>query len=127
MHKHEIEALIHRQAEAWRRADFEAIAADFCEEGEMISPGGTWQGPAAIAAVARHWFTLCSGVEIEIKRILVDGDQGAVEWVWHETRRADDQVYTMEDGIIFVLRDGKILYWREYFNPEAKKNVKEEV
>lgn len=119
--KRAIEALIIRQAEAWRRADFEAIGADFCEDGQLISPGGTWQGPAAIAAVARQWSTQCSGVEIEIKRIIAEGDQGAVEWVWHETRRADNQVYTMEDGIIFELRDGKILYWREYFNPAAER------
>jgi uncharacterized protein (TIGR02246 family) len=121
MDRREVEALILRQADAWRRADFDAIGADFCEDGHLISPGGTWQGPTAIANVAREWFAVCSGVQIDIKRIIVEGNQGAVEWIWHETRRADNQVYTMEDGIIFILRAGKILYWREYFNPEAKK------
>ncbi|MCB0061080.1 MAG: nuclear transport factor 2 family protein [Caldilineaceae bacterium] len=121
MNRSDVEQLIQHQADAWQRADFDAVGADFCEDGQLISPGGTWQGPAAIAAVAREWYTVCSGVQVDIKRILVDGNQGAVEWVWHETRRADNQVYTMKDGIIFELRDGKILYWREYFDPKAIK------
>lgn len=116
MNQREVELLIERQAEAWQKVDFDAIGADFCEDGCLISPGGTWQGSAAIAAAARQWFATCSAVQIEIKRIILAGNQGAVEWIWHETRRADNQMYTMEDGIIFELRDDKILYWREYFH-----------
>jgi len=121
MNRPAIEALIRHQAAAWQQADFEAIGDDFCPDGQLISPGGTFQGPAAIADVARQWYTVCSGVDVEIKRIIVEGNRGAVEWVWHETRRADNQVYTMEDGIIFEIEDGKIAYWREYFDPNAKR------
>ena len=52
-------------------------------------------------------------------RVLLDGDQGAVEWTWSETNRADGRSHTAEDGIIFVLRDDKIVYWREYFDTET--------
>jgi limonene-1,2-epoxide hydrolase len=46
----------------------------------------------------------------------VDGDQGALEWTWHETHHADNQERTIDDAIIFTLRDDKIVYWREYFD-----------
>ena len=117
MKRHEVKLLIARQADAWQRADINAIVADFAKDGLFVSPGGRWQGPKAIAEAACQVFAVCSKVEIEIKRLLLDGNQGAVEWIWHETRRDNDQTYTMEDAIIFELQEGKITYWREYFAP----------
>ncbi|MEM7131094.1 MAG: nuclear transport factor 2 family protein [Chloroflexota bacterium] len=117
MDRNGIEQLIARQADAWQRADVDAIGADFAEDGLFISPGGRWQGPEAIMQTAREFFVVCSEVQVEIRRILLDSNQGAIEWVWHETRKDDGQTYTMEDAIIFELRDGQIIYWREYFEP----------
>ncbi len=117
MNKREIEQLVVRQAAAWRAADLDAIVADFAPDATFISPGGTWRGPTAIASAARDFFATCSAVEIEITRVLVDGNQGAVEWTWTETRRADEQTVSMEDAIVFELREGEIVYWREYFVP----------
>jgi hypothetical protein len=46
-------------------------------------------------------------------RVLLEGDQGAVEWTWSETNRADGSRHTVEDAIIFELRDAKLVSWRE--------------
>lgn len=117
MHRNEVESLVVRQAEAWQRADAAAIAADFALDGLFISPDGVWRGPNAIAEAARAFFEVCSEVKVEIKRVIYDRNEGAIEWVWHETRRIDEQTYVMEDAIIFELQDERLIYWREYFKP----------
>ena len=117
MNRNDVESLVTRQADAWQRADVAAIVADFSNDGLFISPGGRWQGREAIAATAHEFLATCSAIRIDIKHILCDGDQGAVEWVWHETRKGDGETYTMEDAIIFEIKEGKLIYWREYFEP----------
>lgn len=112
-------ALVERQARAWEREDVPAIVADFADDGVLISPGGRWQGHEALGAAAAAFFAVAGDVRITVTRVLLDGDRGAVEWTWSETRRADGRRITVEDGIIFQLRDGRILYWREYFDTAA--------
>ncbi len=116
MNRQEITELIHRQARAWEQADPQAIVADFTPDGVLISPGGRWQGHAALREAAQSFFAGASSIKVAITRILVDGDQGAVEWTWSETRKATGQRHSMDDAIIFSVRDGKITYWREYID-----------
>jgi len=52
--------------------------------------------------------------------VLLDGDAGAVEWTWSETRREDGQRRNIEDAIVFVLPGGRIVYWREYFDTAVR-------
>jgi len=116
-----VRALVEHQARAWEQEDVEAIVADFASDGVLISPGGRWQGHEALRAAATAFFAVATEVRITVTRILLDGDQGAVEWTWSETRRSDGLRITAEDGIIFHLRDGLILTWREYFDTAAWK------
>jgi uncharacterized protein (TIGR02246 family) len=112
----QIRALVERQARAWEQADAEAIVADFASDALFISPGGRLQSHDALRAAAESFFAATNGVEVTITRLLVDGNQGAVEWTWRETSRADGSSRTAEDSIIFEVRDGKLIYWREYFD-----------
>ena len=108
-------ALVERQARAWENADIPAALTDFAPDGVLISPGGRWQGHVAVAqALADFWKTVLS-VQVTVTRAFLVGDLGAAEWTWQETR-LDGSVHRAEDGIIFVLRQGKIVYWREYFD-----------
>lgn len=112
----EARALVERQARAWEEADLDAIVADFAPDGVLISPGGSWRGPDAIRCAAGEFFAGASGVKVEVSRVLADGDAGAVEWTWTEGR-PDGSLRTAEDAIVFEVRDGKVVYWREYFDP----------
>ena len=115
----EARALVERQARAWEREDVRAIVADFSDDGVLISPGGRWQGHEALSAVVTAFFAEATNVHVEVTRVLLEGDQGAVEWTWSETRRSDGRRITVEDGIIFQLRAGRIVRWREYFDTAA--------
>ncbi len=112
-----------RMAAAWLNADVAGILSLFAEEGVFITPGGRAQGHAAIAALASGFFAANYVVAIEIRRVLADGDHAAIEWVWSEASRATNERRDMEDAIVFELRDGLIIYWREYFDPAQTRLV----
>jgi uncharacterized protein (TIGR02246 family) len=112
----EVHALVTRQAQAWMSEDIESALADFAADCLFISPGGHWQGHDQIREAARAFFANATGVRVTITRIVFDGRVGAVEWTWQEVQRATGVRHQAEDAIIFELRDGKLVYWREYFD-----------
>jgi uncharacterized protein (TIGR02246 family) len=107
---------VQRVARAWEDADLDAICADFADDGIFISPGGRWVGCAAIRESAAGFYRGARDVKVMITRVLVMGEQGAAEWTWSETRILSGTRHTADDGVIFELRDGKVVYWREYFD-----------
>ena len=68
-----------------------------------------------------RFFTTVNEVHVTVARALLDGDQEAVEWTWTETRRADDLTHSTKDAIIFVLREGQIVFWREYIDTRVSR------
>ncbi len=47
--------------------------------------------------------------------MIIEDNQGAVEWDWSDRNKKTGQQSEAEDAIIFELQDdGKIIYWREY-------------
>ena len=112
-----------RMAAAWMRADVAAILGLFAPDGVFISPGGRAEGHAAIAELAGAYFAAAPALTVSIGRVLADGTLGAVEWVWTETDGATGTQRTMEDAIVFELRDGKLIYWREYFDPAQVREL----
>lgn len=117
MERDEVEALVRRQAAAWVAGDGAAAAADFSPDGVLVSPGGAWHGRDGVRAAVVAFQAAAEVVRVDVRRVLVDGDLVAVEWVWTERRRADGAVATMEDAIVVQLRDGRVALWREYFDP----------
>lgn len=109
--------LVQTMADAWMRADVPAIVELFAPGGIFISPAGAARGHAEIAAAAIAFFGSVERVSVELKRVQVDGTRGLAEWTWRETVRAGSESRTMEDAIVFEVRNGKLTYWREYFDP----------
>ena len=115
--------VVERMGAAWIAGDVAAIVDLFAADGVFISPGGRAEGHSAIASVADAYFAAAPAVSISIRRVLADGNLGAVEWVWTETDPATNQRRTIEDAIVFELRDGKLIYWREYFDPAQVREL----
>ena len=123
MNREEARALVVRQARAWKQADPTAIVADFAPDGVLISPRGRWQGHDALRRAAESVFATVTDVEVVVTRVLLEADRGAAEWTWSETNRADGSRHTVEDAIIFELRDDKLVSWREYLDTAALKTT----
>ena len=115
----EVQRLLLRRIRAWRDEDLDAIMADYADDIVHVSPYGRRVGVAAMRAADERYLAEYTGFEVQLNRLVVEGDQGALEWTWTETRRADGLRRSADDAIVFVLRDGKIAYWREYFDPTA--------
>jgi uncharacterized protein (TIGR02246 family) len=114
-----IGAMVQRQAYAWENADSSAIVRDFAEDAIFIAAGTKFEGKAAIKQAAEDYFAQFTDTKVTIKRIIIDESQGAVEWDWSDRNKKTGQNSQAEDAIIFELKDGKIVYWREYIE---KKN-----
>lgn len=114
MNREEIVAMVRRQASAWENSDVATIAADFAEDALFIAARKEFKGKEAIQKAAEDYFTLFDDTKIEIIRIIVEGNSGAVQWDWSDRSRQQDVVSYAEDAIIFELKNNKIVYWREY-------------
>ena len=78
MTREQIADLVARRADAYRRLDVAALAADHAEQGTMESPmAGTVTGRAAIQGVYRTWFTAFPDFRLEAADTLIDGDRVA--------------------------------------------------
>jgi uncharacterized protein (TIGR02246 family) len=114
-----IKQLVQRQANAWEAADSDKIIADFADDALFIVPGALCRGKEEIKAAAESYFAEFVDTKVTIKRIIVKGDEGAIEWTWSEKNKQTGQTSQAEDAIIFELEQGKIKYWREYIDKES--------
>lgn len=114
-----ISAMVQRQASAWENADSSAIVRDFAEDAIFIAAGTKFEGKEAIKQASEDYFAQFSDTKVTIKRIIIDRVQGAVEWDWSDRNKKTGQNSQAEDAIIFELKDGKIVYWREYIEKKS--------
>jgi uncharacterized protein (TIGR02246 family) len=119
MTKEELRAFLLRRARAWAEQDLETIMADYAPDIEYITPAGRVTGTAQLRRNNARYLEEYTDIQVELTRLIVDGEQGALEWTWSETRLADGQRRSVEDAIVFVIRERKIVYWREYFDTAA--------
>lgn len=117
----DIEQLVERQGLAWENADSEAIIADFAENGVFIAPGTTIKGKKDIKKAAEDYFKGFTDTKVKITRVFSDGKEGGVEWTWSDKNKKTGEKSLIDDAIIFELKDGKIVYWREYFDKQEVK------
>ena len=111
-------ALVQRARTAWIKGDAQAFASLFTSKGEFVVPGNRWVGTAAIRQVAADFAASTPQVTIAIHRLLVEGNQAAVEWHWEETD-ATGQRHRADDVIMVTCVNGKISRWREYIDTQT--------
>ena len=114
MNRKAVEAIIRRQASAWENGDVETIVADFAEDSLFIAARKQFKGKEAIKTAVEDYFRQFTDTKVKIKRIIIEGDSGAVEWDWSDKNRQTSVYGYAEDAIIFQLQNNKIAYWREY-------------
>jgi uncharacterized protein (TIGR02246 family) len=112
--------MVEEMAQVMTRQDNEAIVEFYTEDAIFISPAGRFIGRQAIHDVIALFNRDYTNIVISIKDVIVCADKGAIEWSFAETRKSDGYTHVMEDAVVFQLRDGKVAYWREYFDPHQK-------
>ena len=114
----QVNKMVEEMAQLMMRQDNEAVIEFYTEDAIFISPAGRFVGHQAIHDVIALFNRDFNNIVINIKDVIVCGDKCAIEWSFAETRKSDGYTHLMEDAVIFHLRDGKIAYWREYFDPD---------
>ncbi|MCG6134263.1 MAG: nuclear transport factor 2 family protein [Nostoc sp. LLA-1] len=119
MNPQDIRILIEQARDAWVTQDVDAIAQLFTEDGELILPGQRWQGKEKIREELIHFSQQYSDVKIEIHRMIIQGDQAAVEWYYEDTEKATGHRNKADDVIVIDFQDDLISSWREYFDTQT--------
>jgi uncharacterized protein (TIGR02246 family) len=119
MKPEEIRERIQQAANAWMTGDADAFAELFIPNGEFIVPGDRWSGRGAIRQVAADFAAAYADVQIEIRRIVVDGNSAVVEWHWQETAVATGKRGVADDAIAIDFHNGFISRWREYIDTQS--------
>lgn len=115
----ELRAIADRQARAWSASDVDAILADFAEDAQFVVPGQVVQGKAKIRNFVSQHFADYTPIEVTIRRVIGQGAQAAIEWQWQEQHRPTGDRSQADDVIIFQVKNGKIVYWREYIDTQS--------
>jgi limonene-1,2-epoxide hydrolase len=119
MTRDELHAFLLQRAGYWAHQDLDAIMADYAPDIVYMTPFGRIESLAQLRANNERYLQEYADIRVDLTRLIVDGDQGALEWTWSETRVADGIRRSVDDAIVFVIRDRKIVYWREYFDTAA--------
>lgn len=118
----EMQALIEKARDAWVAQDANALAQLFTPDGELIVPGQRWQGQERIRAEITRFAQQYLDVKIDIRRIIVEGNQAAVEWYYEDTEKASGHRNKADDAIVIDFKNGRISRWREYFDTKTPAN-----
>ncbi|KYC42711.1 DUF4440 domain-containing protein [Scytonema hofmannii PCC 7110] len=114
-----VRTLIEQARNAWVARDPDAVAQLFTSDGELIVPGQRWQGQTKIRQEVSKFAEQFIDVSITIRRVVVDGNQAAVEWHYEDTEKRTGKRNKADDAIVLEVKDGRIVYWREYFDNET--------
>ena len=119
MTQDEIVALQHRHVlQGWRLGDAEVVTQSHAPDSVILNAWETVRGHAELRTSVRKYKENYADTEIELHRVVYDGQNIAVNQTWRCTNRVTGVRGGDEDLIIGVMQDGKIWYWREYFDPD---------
>ncbi|MEA5506068.1 nuclear transport factor 2 family protein [Halotia wernerae UHCC 0503] len=119
MNQEEIRTLIEKARSAWANQDADALAQMFTADGEIILPGQKWRGQAKIREEITSFAQQYSNVKIDLRRILIENNQAAVEWYYEDTEKATGLRNQADDVIVIDFQEGLISRWREYFDTKT--------
>ena len=117
--KSQIMTLIEKARDAWVAQDADTLAQLFTPDGEIIVPGQKWQGQTKIREEVIRFAQQYSDVKINIRRIITENNQAAVEWHYEDTEKATSRRNKADDVIVIDFKDCRISRWREYFDTKT--------
>ena len=115
----EASRLFHRRCRAWLAEDVEAYLDCFADDVRLAVPGrDPVVGREAYEQVVRRAYRWAAPVAFDVHHLAV-GPDGAVlaEWTIRVRRRDTDADVSWRGMSACGLRDGRIEWWREHWDP----------
>jgi|GEM_PF-1611100 len=111
----------------WRLGNADTVTSSHMPHSVILNAWTTVDGHDNIRASVRKYTENFKDTHIDIHRVVYDGQNVAVNQTWSCTNCVTGVRAGDEDLIIGVIQDGKIWYWREYFDPEQSTQTLEQV
>jgi steroid delta-isomerase-like uncharacterized protein len=117
----EAEALFSRRREAWLREDLDAYLDCWTDDTVFESPvhREPIRGREAYAALVRASASAVRPLRFDVAHLAVRDDVVLAEWKIEAEHRASGARLRWRGMSVAGYRDGRIAWWREYWNPAA--------
>jgi uncharacterized protein (TIGR02246 family) len=112
-------AVFERRRQAWLAEDIQAYLACFAEDIVLETPGRIVRGHAEYEPMSRMSFAWAKPVSFEFHHLAVTGDVVLADWTIAVERRSDGGPVEWRGMSACELRDGVIVWWREYYQDPA--------
>ena len=108
-----------RRRAAWLAEDLDGYMACWIDDMVIDVPGRTITGQTAYRELAASSFAWAKPVDFEFHHLAVDGDVVLADWTITVERRRDGETVAWRGMCACELRDGLIVWWREYYEDPA--------
>lgn len=116
----EARAVFDKRRAAWLAEDLDGYMDCFAEDVVLETPGRTVRGHAEYRPMAEQSFKWAKPKSFDFHHVTV-GDDNIVmcDWTITVERRSDGGEVTWRGMNVCELRDGRIAWWREYYQDPA--------
>jgi ketosteroid isomerase-like protein len=108
-----------RRRVAWLAEDVEGYLGCWVDDLVLETPGRTVEGRVAYEAMVQHSFAWAKPRAFTFHHLAVEGDIVFADWTITVERRHDGGEITWRGMSVAELRDGLIVWWREYYDDPA--------
>ena len=115
-----VENLVNQHAKAWETGDYELFNSILHNDLVFAYPGRRLNKTEALKDFLDYNSSF-KDTKIYINKIIVDGDNLAVEWQFASTNKKTGNRTAVSDAIIGSVKDHKIIVWKEYLDGRVSR------
>ena len=112
--------LVYNHARAWETGDYQLLNFVLHENATFSYPGRRMNKQETLADLIEYNKSF-KNTKIYINKIIIDGENLAVEWQFASTNIKTGNRTAVSDAIIGRIKDGKIIVWKEYLDGRVGK------
>ena len=112
--------LVYQHAKAWETGDVELLDSILHEDAVFAYPGRRLNKQETLKDLEDYSKTF-RDTKIYLNKIIVNGDDVAVEWQFASTNAKTGNRTAVSDAIIGRVKDGKIIVWKEYLDGRVSR------
>ena len=116
----EIKGLVYKHAKAWESSDYELFESILHDELIFAYPSRRINKNETLKDFIDYHKSF-NNTKIYINKIIVDGNDVAIEWQFASTNKNTGNRTAVSDAIIGKVKDGKIIIWKEYLDGRVSR------